>query len=51
VVRAGHRRAAGLVADLADGGLFGTKGTEEFARSSDWRTEADRILAKINREK
>jgi hypothetical protein len=39
------------VADLADEGLFGTKGTEEFARSADWRTEADRILAKINREK
>jgi 3-hydroxyisobutyrate dehydrogenase-like beta-hydroxyacid dehydrogenase len=39
------------VADLADEGLFGTKGTEEFARSAEWRTEADRILAKINREK
>ena len=35
------------VADLADGGVFGTKGTQEFARSSDWRTEADRILAKL----
>jgi hypothetical protein len=33
------------VADLADEGLFGPKGTGEFARSSDWRTEADRILA------
>lgn len=39
------------VADLADEGLFGTKGTKEFARNADWRTEADRILAKINREK
>src|SRR3954452_6213376 len=39
------------VADLADAGLFGTKGTKEFARNADWRTEADRILAKINREK
>ncbi|WFU44489.1 DUF1932 domain-containing protein [Bradyrhizobium sp. CB82] len=38
------------VADLADEGLFGTKGTKEFARSADWRTEADRILAKIKRE-
>ena len=37
------------VADLADEGLFGTKGTREFARSADWRTEADRILAKIKR--
>ncbi|MGJ5152457.1 DUF1932 domain-containing protein [Bradyrhizobium sp. HKCCYLR1023] len=35
------------VADLADGGLFGTRGTKEFARSPDWRTEADRILNKI----
>ena len=34
------------VADLADEGLFGTKGTPEFARSKDWRTEADRILKK-----
>ena len=33
------------VADLADGGLFGEKGTPAFARSSDWRVEADRILA------
>ena len=32
------------VADLADAGLFGAKGTTEFARSPDWRTEADRIL-------
>lgn len=35
------------VADLADEGLFGPKGTKEFARSPDWRTEADRILAKF----
>jgi 3-hydroxyisobutyrate dehydrogenase-like beta-hydroxyacid dehydrogenase len=35
------------VADLADEGLFGPKGTEEFARSPDWRTEADRILGKF----
>lgn len=32
------------VADLADGGLFGTRGEPGFARSADWRTEADRIL-------
>jgi len=37
------------VADLADEGLFGPKGTREFARSPDWRTEADRILGKLNR--
>jgi 3-hydroxyisobutyrate dehydrogenase-like beta-hydroxyacid dehydrogenase len=35
------------VADLADEGAFGTKGTPEFARSPDWRTEADRILAAV----
>ena len=35
------------VAHLADAGLFGTKGTDGFARSADWRIEADRILAKI----
>ncbi len=37
------------VADLADAGLFGTKGTEEFARSADWRTEADRILDHVKK--
>jgi 3-hydroxyisobutyrate dehydrogenase-like beta-hydroxyacid dehydrogenase len=35
------------VADLADDGLFGPKGAQGFARSPDWRTEADRILASI----
>jgi len=38
------------VADLADAGLFGTKGTAGFARSADWRIEADRILAQLKRE-
>jgi 3-hydroxyisobutyrate dehydrogenase-like beta-hydroxyacid dehydrogenase len=33
------------VADLADAGVFGVKGTQAFARSADWRTEADRLLA------
>jgi 3-hydroxyisobutyrate dehydrogenase-like beta-hydroxyacid dehydrogenase len=36
------------VADLADEGVFGPKGTEAFARSADWRTEADRILSSIS---
>ena len=38
-------------ADLADDGLFGPKGTAAFARSPDWRTEADRILAGIKQPK
>jgi hypothetical protein len=36
-----------FIADLADEGLFGAKGTEAFSRSSDWRVEADRILAAV----
>jgi 3-hydroxyisobutyrate dehydrogenase-like beta-hydroxyacid dehydrogenase len=36
------------VADLADAGLFGTRGAKDFARSTDWRTEADRILDHIS---
>ena len=39
------------VADLADEGLFGTKGSKSFARSPDWRTEADRILAAVRAKK
>jgi 3-hydroxyisobutyrate dehydrogenase-like beta-hydroxyacid dehydrogenase len=35
------------MADLADSGLFGAKGSKAFARSADWRVEADRILAKV----
>ncbi len=38
------------VADLADEGLFGPKGSEAFARSPDWRTEADRILTHVKLE-
>ena len=33
------------VADLADDGVFGERGAAAFARSADWRVEADRILA------
>src|SRR6185437_10839912 len=35
------------IADLADQGMFGERGAREFARSADWRTEADRILANV----
>ncbi|NDY92549.1 NAD(P)-dependent oxidoreductase [Ideonella sp. TBM-1] len=33
------------VADLADAGVFGERGTPGFARSPDWRPEADRLRA------
>ncbi len=33
------------MADHADAGTFGARGADGFARSTDWRTEADRILA------
>ncbi|HEY6134239.1 MAG TPA: DUF1932 domain-containing protein [Rubrivivax sp.] len=39
------------VADLADEGLFGAKGSAGFARNPDWRVEADRILAHIHNHK
>lgn len=38
------------VADLGDQGLFGERGKPGFARSADWRTEADRILGAINKK-
>jgi 3-hydroxyisobutyrate dehydrogenase-like beta-hydroxyacid dehydrogenase len=39
------------VADLADQGLFGARGTKAFARSADWRVEADRILSTVKHVK
>jgi len=38
------------VADLADAGLFGEKGSPGFARSADWRVEADRILHQAKKD-
>ena len=38
------------VADLADSGLFGRRGEPDFARSADWRVEADRILGHVAKE-
>jgi 3-hydroxyisobutyrate dehydrogenase-like beta-hydroxyacid dehydrogenase len=35
------------MADLTDANVFGPKETGEFARSADWRTEADRLLAHL----
>jgi 3-hydroxyisobutyrate dehydrogenase-like beta-hydroxyacid dehydrogenase len=40
----GTAERQGWVADLTDAGLFGAKGAQSFARSADWRIEADRIL-------
>ncbi len=42
-----HRQA--FVADLADAGVFGRRGTPGFARSNDWRTEADRLLRHLDK--
>jgi 3-hydroxyisobutyrate dehydrogenase len=39
------------VADLADKGCFGDRRHEGFARSADWRSEADRILAEVKASK
>jgi 3-hydroxyisobutyrate dehydrogenase-like beta-hydroxyacid dehydrogenase len=44
---AGTAERQAWVADLADAGLFGVKGEAGFARQSDWRVEADRILADL----
>jgi 3-hydroxyisobutyrate dehydrogenase-like beta-hydroxyacid dehydrogenase len=40
----GTAERQGWVADLADEGVFGPRGATQFARSADWRIEADRIL-------
>jgi len=39
------------IADLADEGVFGARGTANFARNADWRIEADRILANAGAER
>jgi 3-hydroxyisobutyrate dehydrogenase-like beta-hydroxyacid dehydrogenase len=44
----GTAERQGFIADLADEGLFGARGSETFARSADWRLEADRILADVS---
>ena len=46
---AGTAERQAWVADLADAGLFGARGTPDFARSADWRTEADRILQHLKK--
>ncbi len=46
---AGTAERQAHIADLGDAGVFGTRGEAGFARSPDWRTEADRILAAMNK--
>lgn len=41
----------GWVADLGDRGVFGDRQSPTFARSPDWRVEADRILDELAAEK
>ena len=41
----GTAERQGWVADLADEGVFGPRDAQTFARSAEWRVEADRILA------
>jgi len=48
---AGTAERQAWMADLADRGVFGPRGAPGFARSGDWRLEADRILAARNQEK
>ncbi len=46
---AGTAERQAWVADLVDSGLFGGRGDVGFARSADWRVEADRILQSIKK--
>ena len=43
----GTAQRQAFMADLADAGIFGTRGAPGFARSADWRVEADRLLQHI----
>ncbi|WP_310449835.1 DUF1932 domain-containing protein [Sulfuritalea sp.] len=43
---AGSAERDAAMAALADEGVFGARGSTEFARSADWRVEADRIIAR-----
>jgi 3-hydroxyisobutyrate dehydrogenase-like beta-hydroxyacid dehydrogenase len=47
---AGTAERQAWVADLADDGLFGERGAKDFARSADWRIEADRILDHVKKK-
>jgi len=47
---AGTAERQAWVADLADAGVFGPRSAPDFARSTDWRTEADRILGQLKQK-
>ncbi len=47
---AGTAERQAWVADLADAGVFGPRDMPGFARSPDWRTEADRILGTLKKK-
>ena len=47
---AGTAERQAWMADLADAGLFGPRGSPEFARSGDWRVEADRLLQHLHKD-
>jgi len=47
---AGTAQRQAWVADRGDEGWFGARGTPAFARSADWRIEADRILSHLNKD-
>jgi hypothetical protein len=46
----GSAQRQAQVADLADAGVFGKRGDDGFARSADWRIEADRLLAQLHED-
>lgn len=45
---AGTAQRQAAIADRADSGVFGARGSPSFARSADWRCEADRLLARAD---
>jgi 3-hydroxyisobutyrate dehydrogenase-like beta-hydroxyacid dehydrogenase len=46
---AGTAERQAEIADAADAGTFGARGEVGFARSADWRTEADRFLSHVRK--
>ena len=48
---AGTAERQAWVADLGDAGVFGGRGTPGFARSADWRMEADRMLVHVGADR